>query len=181
MTRIAIVERANMNKEQARVYDAAKNSGGVVGGPYYAYIRLPKLFEAAQNLRTCLRSGPLSAREGQIVNLVVARYWNSKYPWYAQARGALDAGVAQATIDAINARQTPDLADPRERMCFVVPNELLANKGLSDETYAAAEKTMGLEDLVALIATTGNFSTTCMGTNAFEIDAPDDGPNPLAQ
>ena len=50
MARIAILERADMNTEQARVYDAAKQSSGIVGGPYYAYIRLPKLFEACQNL-----------------------------------------------------------------------------------------------------------------------------------
>jgi len=48
MARIAILDRADMNAEQARVYDAAKQSSGIVGGPYYAYIRLPKLFEACQ-------------------------------------------------------------------------------------------------------------------------------------
>jgi hypothetical protein len=73
MARIAILDRADMNAEQARVYDAAKQSSGIVGGPYYAYIRLPKLFEACQNLRASLSSGPLSQREQQIVNLVVAR------------------------------------------------------------------------------------------------------------
>jgi len=67
MARIAILDRGDMNAEQARVYDAAKHSSGIVGGPYYAYIRLPKLFEACQNLRASLSSGPLSAREQQIV------------------------------------------------------------------------------------------------------------------
>ena len=73
MTRIAIVDRAEMNAEQGRVYDAAKQSTGIVGGPYHAYIRLPKVFEACQNLRASLAAGPLSRREQQIVNLVVAR------------------------------------------------------------------------------------------------------------
>ncbi|HEY1363888.1 MAG TPA: hypothetical protein VGF60_16735, partial [Xanthobacteraceae bacterium] len=77
MTRIPIIDRAEMNPEQARVYDAAKQSSGIVGGPYLAYIRLPKLFEASQNMRACLAAGPLSRREQQIVNLVVARYWNA--------------------------------------------------------------------------------------------------------
>ena len=181
MARIAIIDRADMNAEQARVYDAAKEAGGPVGGPYYAYIRLPKLFEAAQNLRACLSSGPLSRREQQIVNLVVARHWNARYPWFAQVRGSLAAGIEQAVIDAINARKTPNLADARERTCFAVARELLANKGLSDETYAAAEKTMGLESLVALVATTGSFSMTCMTANTFGIDPPADNPTPLAE
>ena len=113
-------------------------------------------------MRACLASGPLSRREQQIVNLAVARHWNARYPWFAQVRGSLAVGIDQAVIDAINAHGTPDLADARERTCFVVARELLANKGLSDETYAAAEKTMGLEALVALVASIGSFSMTCM-------------------
>jgi 4-carboxymuconolactone decarboxylase len=181
MTRIAIMDRADMNAEQARVYDAAKESSGIVGGPYHAYIRLPKLFEAAQEMRACLSSGPLSRREQQIVNLVVARHWNARYPWFAQVRASLAASIEQAVIDAINARKAPDLTDAREQTCFAVARELLANKNISDEAYAAAEKTMGLEGLVALVAATGSFSMTCMTANTFGIDPPAANPTPLAE
>jgi 4-carboxymuconolactone decarboxylase len=170
-----------MNAEQGRVYDAAKQSSGIVGGPYHAYIRLPKLFEACQNLRDSLSSGPLSRREQQIVNLVVARHWNARYPWFAQVRRSLPVGIDQAVIDAINARKTPSLADARERTCFAVVRELLADKGLSDENYAAAEKTMGLEHLVALVATVGSFSMTCLTAATFQIDPPPNDPTPLAK
>jgi len=180
MARIPIIDRAQMNAEQARVYDAAKQSSGIVGGPYYAYIRLPKLFEAAQNLRESLSHGPLSQKEQQIVNLVVARHWNARYPWFAQVRRSLAVGIAQTAIDAINARKTPELSDARERTCFTVAHELLANKAVSDQTYAAAEKTMGLESLVALVATTGSFSMTCMTAGTFGIEPPADNPTPLA-
>ncbi len=61
-----------------------------------------------------------------------------------------------------------------------VARELLASNGLSDATYAAAEKTLGLESLVALVATTGSFSTTCLTANTFAIDPPPDNPTPLA-
>ena len=64
--------------------------------------------------------------------------------WFAQVRASLAVGIERPVIDAINARKTPDLADARERTCFVVARELLANKGLSDQTYAAAEKTMAI-------------------------------------
>jgi 4-carboxymuconolactone decarboxylase len=181
LARIPIIDRADMNAEQARVYDAAKQSSSIVGGPYYAYIRLPALFEACQNLRGSLSAGPLSAREQQIVNLTVARHWNARYPWFAQVRRSLNVGIDQTTIDAINAHTTPALNDPRERTCFLVASELLANKRLSDETYAAAEKLMGLESLVALVATTGSFSMTCLTANSFQIEPPTNGPTPLAQ
>lgn len=180
MTRIAIIDRADMNAEQARVYDAAKDAGGVVRGPYYAYIRIPKLFETSQNLRTCLFSGPLSVRERQTALLVVARHWNAAYPWSAQVRHGLEAGIERSVIEAINAGRTPDIADPRERICHVVAHELLNSKTLSDATYAAAEDTLGLEHLVALVALVGSFSMTCLTANTFEVDAPADAPIPLA-
>ncbi len=180
MARIKLLDRADMNAEQGRVYDAAKASNSPVGGPYYAYIRLPKLFEAAQNMRATLASGPLSRREQQLVNLAVARHWGARYPWFAQVRASLAAGIDQATIDTINARKTPIIADARERTCYSVACELLANKGLSDSSYSAAEKAMGEEGLVALIAATGAFSMTCMTANTFGIDPPADNPTPLA-
>src|SRR5262249_8575160 len=180
MAGISMRDRAAMNAEQGRVYDAAKAANGPLGGPYTAYIRLPKLFEAAQTLRATMGSGPLSRREQQIVNLAVARHWNAKYPWFAQVRASLAAGIEQGAIDAINARKTPNLPDARERTCFVVASEILNNKGLSDATYAAAEKTMGLDSLVALVATTGTFSTTCITAGTFQIDPPPENPTPLA-
>ena len=181
MARIPIIDRADMNAEQARVYDAGKQSSGIVGGPYYAYIRLPKLFEACQGLRASLSSGPLSAREQQLVNLAVARHWNAQYPWFAQVRRSLSVGIDQAVIDAINARKSPNLSNARERTCFEVARDLLSNKGLSDAAYSAAEKTMGLDSLVALVATTGSFSMTCLTANSFGIDPPAENPTPLAQ
>jgi 4-carboxymuconolactone decarboxylase len=180
MARIAIIDRADMSAEQARVYDAAKNAGGPVGGPFLAYIRLPKLFEGIHTMRASMASGPLSRREQQIVNLTVARHWGARYPWYAQCRASLAAGITQAVIDAINARKEPALPDARERMCHAVARELLADKKVSDATYAAAEKALGIESLVAVVATTGSFSMTCLTANTFAIEPPADNPSPLA-
>jgi hypothetical protein len=40
---------------------------------------------------------------------------------------------------------------------------------------------MGVEDLVALVATVGAFSMTCLTAATFQIDPPADNPIPLAQ
>lgn len=180
MPRIKIIERAEMNADQARVYDTAKAANSPVAGPYYAYIRLPKVFEASQNMRATLAGGPLSRREQQVAHLAIARHWNAKYPWFAQVRASIAAGIDQPTIDAINARKTPTLSDARERTCFAVASEILANKGLSDESYAAAAKTMGEESLVALVAVVGSFSMTCITAATFHIEPPAENPTPLA-
>jgi hypothetical protein len=53
-------------------------------------------------------------------------------------------------------------------------------QGLRDASYAAAEKAMGPEHLVALVAAIGAFSMTCITAGTFQIDPPADDPVPLA-
>jgi len=176
VTRIAVLKRADMNAEQGAVYDAAEKAGNPTGGPYWAYIRYPKLMQAAQDMGNTLRAGPLSGRERQIAVLTVVRHWNARFPWAAQVRASLAAGVDQPTIDAINAGKTPDLADPRERMAHALARELLGRKGLSETTYKEAEKLFKPEELVTLVAAVGQFSMVSCTANAFDITPPDGAP-----
>ncbi len=179
MARIAYIDRDDMNPQQAEVYDEAKEMGGPVGGPYYAYINTPEIFRQSQHLRHCIQNGPLSGRERQLVNLAIARHWDARYPWFAQVRGALAVGLERAIIDAINARQEPILGDAREKACYTVASEMLATKRLSDATYRNAERVLGLEDLIYAVTMVGQFTMTCTTANAFEIDPPADAPVPL--
>lgn len=180
MTRIRIINRPEMNAEQGRVYDDAKAAGNPVGGPYYAYIRYPRLMRAAQELGNSLRGSSLSGRERQIAVLTAIRHWGAKYPWAVQVRGSLAAGLDQATIDAINARKGPNLTDPRERLAYEVATELLTKHGLSDATYKSAARHFKEEELVALVAVIGQFSMVSCTANAFDITPPDDAPARLA-
>lgn len=180
MTRIRILQRTELNDEQARVYDQVKTEGGPLGGPYWAYIRNPKLMRISQDLGNCLRASTLSGRERQIAVLTVVRHWDAKYPWAAQVRASLAASVDQPTIDAINARRMPSLTDPRERQAYEVAKELLTKHGLSEATYAAAAKLFTEEELVALVAVVGQFSMVCCTANAFDITPGDDLPARLA-
>lgn len=176
MTRIKIIDRAEMNDEQGSLYDTIQKEGGPVGGPYWAYIRNPKLMRLAQDVSNCLRAGPLSDRERQIAILTVIRFWSANYPWAVQVRNSLASGVDQDIVDAINARKDPGLTDPREQAAYNVAKELVADHGLSDATYAAAEKAFGVEDLVDLVAVIGQFSMVCCTANAFDITPPDSAP-----
>ncbi len=49
MTRIAILTPDEMNDEQRAVIDASKANGKPHGGPFWAYIRNPKLMQNVQN------------------------------------------------------------------------------------------------------------------------------------
>lgn len=168
MTRIAVLKREEMDAEQGKLFDDVKAEGGPLGGPYWAYIRFPKLMRLAQDISNCLGQGGLSKRERQFAVLAVARFWGSAYPWAAQARSALSMGIDQATIDTINGGGTPKLESAREKMAWDLANELLRNKKLSDATYQSAAKMFNEKELVSLIATVGQFSMTCLTTLAYD-------------
>jgi 4-carboxymuconolactone decarboxylase len=176
MTRISILTAEQMNDEQRAVIDASKANGKPHGGPFWAYIRNPKLMQNVHNTQACIADSTLSAREQQIATLAVARFWGAQYPWAVQCRNALKAGLRQEEIDAINARSALPTHDKRELLAYQVANELLADKGLSDATYASAEAAFSTEELVALVARVGSFSMTCCTANAFDITPPDDAP-----
>ena len=110
MPRIAIIDRAEMNPEQARVYDAAQKSGAarwvapitpISGCPSCSKRRRA----SAQHAGPPGRSPRASAR---IVNLAVARHWNAQYPWFAQVRSFASGGHPANGVDAINTRKAPE-------------------------------------------------------------------------
>jgi 4-carboxymuconolactone decarboxylase len=180
MTRIRVLDKKDMNAEQVKVFEEAEKAGQPTGGPYTAYIRYPRLMRVAQELGNALRESPLSARERQIAVLTAVRHWGAKFPWAAQVRGSLQAGVDQPTIDAINGgKPLPANATEREKLAHQVAKELLGNKGLSDATYAAAAKAFPEDALVALVATVGQFSMVSCTANAFDITPPPGSPTLL--
>jgi 4-carboxymuconolactone decarboxylase len=176
MTRIKVLGRAEMNEEQGRVYDEVEKAGGPLGGPYWAYIRTPKLMRVNQELANTIRGGGLTGRERQIAVLTVVRHWGASFPWAAQVRASLAAGVDQPIIDAINAGETPRLTDPREKLAHQLAKELLEKKALSQATYDAAAKAFPEDQLVTLVAAVGQFSMVCCTANAFDISPPDGAP-----
>ena len=181
MTRIAILDRKQMNAEQGKVYDDAKAAGGPLGGPYWAYIRFPKLMQQAQDMSNCIAEGGLSKRERQLAIMTVIRFWGAKYPWCVQTRASLAMGIDAKIIDAINDGRTPRLADAREKMALKVASELLNKRKLSEASFAAASKLFKEKELVSLIATIGQFSMTCMTTIAYDCTPPDDVPYRLGK
>lgn len=176
MTRISILTADEMSAEQRAAIEASKASRSPQGGPFWAYIRHPKLMRGVQDARASINESTLSPRELIIVTLVVARFWNSSYPWAAQCINAVKIGLSQSEIDAINTRSPLPVADKRELLAHQITGELLTDKRLGDATYAAAQAAFSIEEIVALVARVGLFSMMCTTSNAFDIQPPDDIP-----
>ena len=176
MTRISILAEEDMNEEQRSVIKDSKASGQPHGGPYWAYIRNPKLMRIVQDMNRILTEGTLTANELSIIVLTVARHWSANYPWAVQVRNALKAGLSQNVIDAINQRVALPTEDARENLVHKLANELLNDHGLSNASYAEAEEALTTDELITVIARIGAFSMTCCTANGFDVTPPEEVP-----
>ena len=174
MSRIKPLERKDMSVEQAAIYDDIVAKGGRLGGPYTAYIRIPRFMKLNQEMGNYLRSNKLAPRLRQLAAIIAIRHWGTKFAWAMNAQDAIEQGVSPDIIEAINHRQRPGFHKADEEVVYDLVSELLTSKVISDETYARASDTLGEESLVDLVATVGFFSMVSMTLVSFGIDPPPD-------
>jgi 4-carboxymuconolactone decarboxylase len=181
MPRIPVLPPEAMDAEQRRVYEDVKaRTGRVAGGPSLAYIHSPKLWELSNAVGGYLENGgTLTKKELRIAAIVTCRHWNASFPWAAQARMAMDAGVDKAAVEAINAGERPKFSDPTEDAIYNVAREMVVTGNLSDQSFEAAKKALGLKKLVETVGVVGNFCKTAMMANLAGATGPDDAPSKL--
>lgn len=172
MARLPSLEREDMNSEQAALYDEIVSKGGRLGGPYDAYIRIPRFMKLNQEMGNYLRSNTLDPRLRQLAAITAIRYWGAGFAWAMNARDAIEQGVSPDIVEAINHRQAPVFNREDEEVVYNVVNELLFNRVIGDEMYDRCADALGEETMVDLIVTTGFYSMVSMTLVSFDIDPP---------
>jgi alkylhydroperoxidase family enzyme len=103
-------------------------------------------------------------------SLIGSRALNAPYEWGAWVNWALEAGVTQATVDAIREGRPPHDQTAEEALITDFCMQLLAgNHRVSDGTFKAALDRFGTQGLVELVVTLGYFAMIALPLNAFEI------------
>ena len=166
MTRIPPLDRDEMNADQQAIYDRILGKGGRIGfGPAIGYAYSAEVWRLHNESSAHLLDCSLTNAQIRIISLMTVRHWNAAYPWSAQAKTALGAGLDAAVIEAINTGEQPDFADATDTAVHAAARELLATGNLSKDGFKAAETALGLVRLSEIIHTIGHFSTTAMMAN----------------
>jgi 4-carboxymuconolactone decarboxylase len=181
MSRLPDLRYEDMSADQQRVHDEiAAGPRGKVEGPLKVWLHAPKLATHAQKLGAHARfESLLPPPLSELAILVTAATWQADFEWYAHARLAREAGIADTVIEAIRRGEKPALADPKARAVYAVSRELHRRRSLSDETYALAEAALGRAALVDLVGILGYYTLVSMTLNAFRVPTPD-GSRPFA-
>src|SRR5688572_6307178 len=108
-------------------------------------------------------------RDRAFVSLIGSRVLEAPYEWSAWHDWAIEAGVAQATADAIREGRPLEL-DPTEKLINTLCGELVSNDHrVSDATFDTVLRHYGVRGLVELAVTLGYFAMIALPLNAFEM------------
>ncbi len=180
MTRIPVLSRDEMNADQQATLDRVLANNARVGvGPAIGYAYSAEVWRLHNESSAHLHDCSLTGAQVRIISLMTVHYWKAAYPWSAQAKTALGAGLDPAIIDAINGGVQPDFAKETDAAVHAATRELLATGTLSDDEFKAAETALGYVRLVEVVHTIGHFCTTAMMANVVGAEPAADAPSRL--
>lgn len=160
---------------QRRVYDAIMSGPrGAIHGPFQAWLAAPEFADKAQRLGQYARfDSSLSPELSELAILATAKAFRSEFEWWAHERLALEAGVSQDVVDAIQEGRDPPFENETARVVFETATELQEARRLSDVAFARAKAALGDRGLVDLIGICGYYCLVSLTLNAYEVPRPD--------
>ncbi len=175
MTRIPALTRDEMGTDQQAIYDRILGNNGRIGfGPAIGYSYSAEVWRLHNESSNHLLHCSLTPEQVRIISLMTVHHWKAAYPWNAQAKTALGAGLDPAIIEAINEGRTPDFKDKTDAAVHAAARELLATGNLSEAGFKAAKESLGFVRLSELVHTIGHFTTTAMMANVVGATPPAD-------
>jgi 4-carboxymuconolactone decarboxylase len=179
--RLPAIAPERMTDAQKKVAGDLAASRGSVRGPFVALIRSPELMDRLQKVGEYLRfQCVLDPRINRMAGMLTTRHWTNQYEWNGHLPFARKAGLSEEIIDAIAAGRRPAGMADDEAIVYDFTSELLANKGVSDPTYARALETFGEQGIIDLLGVIGYYAMNAMVMNVSRTPVPGGKPLSLA-
>ena len=141
-----------------------------VAGPFAPWLLSPGFAHRAQELGAYVRYGTsLDPRLKELAIIVVGAAWKAGYEFAAHGPMAIRAGVSREVVAALARAETPSFDRNDERIVYEFARDLVENRRVADERYAAAAELLGEAGTVELVGTLGYYTLVCMTLNAFEM------------
>lgn len=143
-----------------------------ISGPLVVMLASPELGDLAQRTMAYARFAgtdgfsSVPPRLNELAVIMAARAWSSPYVWNAHHRYAVRMGVPAALVEAVRTgAHPPDDLEPDIAAVYAFLDELLTNKQIGADTFAAARTALGGDrELVDLIGTLAIYQMSAMLT-----------------
>ena len=175
MTRVKEIRKNEDASEDIHlVVDKLKESyNGRIVGPYRVLLYKPSLAEVVCNTADQIRKETtLESEIRELVTIIVARQIDCLYEWSAHQPGALESGVPYEVVNSIEKKEPIDfsLLSEEQRIAVDFTLELIVNNRVNDQLFEKAQKTFGIEGVVDLASTIGQYYMLGCVLNSFEVD-----------
>lgn len=179
--RMPPIPREKMTDAQKKAADeiSAGPRGGI-SGPYWPILRSPGFMNPVQKVGEYFRYHcPLDRRINEMAALMAARSWTQQFEWDVHIPQAVAAGLKAAVIQAIAEGRRPAAMAEDEEILYDFVTELLANKGVSDPTYARTVARFGEPGVIDILGVVGYYTMLAMVMNVSRTPLFDGKPLPL--
>ncbi len=161
MVRVPYVEREQLDADGQEVYDRIRRDRNSpnVSRQFRALLHNPKAAGYLTSMGAQLRfQSAMPENLKELAIILVARELNSAIEWTGHAVLAAKAGVAAASIEAIRTKKAPTGLTDDEQVIARFVHELLRNKEVPDDTFAAVHKLLGTKGVVDLTLTCSYYT-----------------------
>jgi 4-carboxymuconolactone decarboxylase len=175
--RLPLVTREELSELGQRLYDSAKaDSRSIVGlmGPGGIRLRASRLTELSRPVNRYLRyEAGLDRRLAELAILASARETDQRFEWHAHEGVALKEGLEPAIIDVIRWRRPLTGLGEKEATLISLAREAIGKHDVRPETFAAALRLFGKEDLILYLSLMGEYASTGYLLHAFNQQLPE--------
>ncbi len=196
--RLEPLRREACDTEQAALWDAivggprARSHGtgvplvgpdGGLIGPFDPLLRAPALGTRVQELGAVARFGlSIPPAEAELAICVVAATWQAKFEWYAHARFAADAGVADDVLEDVRLRRRPTTLSERAALVHDLAVAVVGDAHrVPNELYARAIDVLGERATVEVVTLVGYYCMISAILNTFEVPLPEGAADPFPE
>jgi len=135
-------------------------------GPFVALLASPELLTRVSALGEYLRyRSALAPRLSEFVILITAAHWRQQYEWALHAPIALNAGVAQSTLDALAAGQRPEDLVEDEAALYDFCRAVHERTHPGEALHARAVQAVGKQAVIDALGICGYYAMLAMVLN----------------
>ncbi|HEX6263887.1 MAG TPA: carboxymuconolactone decarboxylase family protein [Actinomycetota bacterium] len=169
MARVDLLDdERDLTPEQRTVADRIAESRGEVSRPFQLLLHAPAMAERVAELGHLVRSGSSVAdADRELVTLATGRAIGCSFVWESHLHAATVAGISEETIAML--QRDPDGLGERERLLVSFVDELCRTRTVSEATFVAVHRLLGVPAVVELALTVGYY--TMLGSVMGACDA----------
>jgi 4-carboxymuconolactone decarboxylase len=177
-----INEREALPERERWVYDDMLRTRGKILPGYAPLLHCAELVGRVVNVGSYFRfDASLPARTLEVVALTVSTELDDRYEQAVHRRGAANAGVSAAVVDAISGGRALPNPDADESLVAECARELIGRRALSEASFAALRSRFGERGVVELIGAIGFYAMLAYMHNAVQVEASPDAAPPASR